>query len=350
MKKRNVILIHVAVWALLLMSNFWTAYTSPTLFKNEQDIALKLFKCLALEGGYLLIPVFCFYAAYGWVAPSLFVSKQYPKALAWLVLSFAGAVMLRYLLEYYFFLPVLGFDNYRGQTWPVAEYMGNVFFYYFPRYFVYGLMYFFGENWYRTRHLQQSLEKERAAAELALLRSQINPHFLFNAINDIYSLSYYKSDQAPVALLKLSEILRYTLHESKTELTGLIQEIKYIENVIELQRISAKGNICISFSVDGDVDTQRVPSLLLIIFVENAFKHGIINEPQHPITITLNTTGNEISFMVKNKKGNFEKDRTGGIGLGNAKRRLELLAAGKYSLFIDETDTHYTVSLILSNL
>lgn len=346
MKKKNVILIHIAIWTLLFISNLWGAY-SGHFFKPETGGIPVFLKYFILETGYIAIPVFCFYTGYGWVAKPLFVSKQFVKAFLYFLLSIIGAVAVRYAVEYFVFLPVLGFDNYRGQQWPAYAYISNVFFYYFPRYFVYGLMYFFGENWYKARHQQQLLEKERTAAELALLRSQINPHFLFNAINDIYSLSYHKSDQAPLALLKLSEILRYTLHESKTEVTHLKDEIKYLENVIELQRISAKGNIYVDFAVEGDINTQRIPSLLLIVFVENAFKHGVINDPDHPVTIKLAVKNNEVDFSVSNKAGNYQKDKTGGIGLNNAKRRLELLSPGKYHLAIADNTLYYNVNLTL---
>lgn len=344
MKKRTVILIHIAVWTLLLISNLWVAY-SGHFFKPAANGIPVFLKYVILETGYIAIPVFCFYTGYGWVAKPLLVSKQFFMAFIYFLLSVGGAVALRYAIEYFIFLPVLNFDNYKGQAWPAFDYISNVFFYYFPRYFVYGLMYFFGENWYKTRHLQQSLEKERSAAELALLRSQINPHFLFNAINDIYSLSYHKSDQAPVALLKLSEILRYTLHESKGELTYLKQEIGYLYSVLDLQRIGAKGNVYIDFDVEGDIHEQQLPSLLLIVFVENAFKHGIVNQPDHPVKIRLMAKGGQIFFSVNNKTGHYQKDKVGGIGLNNAKRRLELLSSGKYDLVIEDTGSNYSVNL-----
>ena len=347
MKKRTVVLVHLALWLLLLASNLWGAYTNHSIFKQEPGGVPVFLKYTVLETGYLLIPVFCFYAGYGFVARPLFISKQYLKAFFYFVISFAGAVALRYCLEYFLFLPVLHFDNYKGHAWSLVDYVSNVFFYYFPRYFVYGMLYFFGQNWYKARHLQQSLEKERSAAELALLRSQINPHFLFNAINDIYSLSYQKSDQAPQALLKLSEILRYSLHESKAEWTYLTDEVKYLENVIELQRISAKGNIYVDVVIEGDIKDMRVPSLLLIVFVENAFKHGVVNDPEHPVIIKLTAKQSTITFSVRNKTGNYQKDKTGGIGLNNAKRRLELLSSGKYDLVTEDNAAYYSINLTL---
>ncbi len=320
---------------------------SRQLFRADTNSIPIVLKYLILETGYIAIPIFCFYTGYGWVARPLFILKQYLKAFGFFLLAVAGAVVLRYSIEYFVFLPLLDFDNYKGQEWPAYQYISNVFFYYFPRHFVYGLMYFFAENWYKNRHLQQSLEKERSAAELALLRSQINPHFLFNAINDIYSLSYHKSDQAPLALLKLSEVLRYSLHESKGELAFLKDEVRYLQNVIELQRISAKGNIYVNFIIEGDISNLRVPSLLLIVFVENAFKHGVITDPLHPVEINLTAKHGELLFSVSNKKGHYQNDKTGGIGLDNVKRTLELLTSGKHTLRIEDNATHYSINLTL---
>ena len=244
-------------------------------------------------------------------------------------------------------MPVLGFDNYGGHPWPVDDYIENIFFYYFPRYYVYGLMYFFAESWYTNKHLKQELEKERSAAELAFLRSQLNPHFLFNTINDIYSLTYQKSEQAPEALLKLAELLRYMLREGNEAFMPLGAEARYLENVIELQRISAKGKAYINFNTNGVNTEQKVAALLFVSFVENAFKHGVLNDPATPVGICLSVSNHKIEFSVKNKKNNDQKDKTGGIGLYNVRRRLELMYPGKHKLDIIDEDEFYSINLVL---
>jgi LytS/YehU family sensor histidine kinase len=207
-------------------------------------------------------------------------------------------------------------------------------------------MYFFGESWVRSRNREQTLQKESLITELAFLRSQINPHFLFNTINDIYALTYQKSEQAPEALLKLSELLRYMLRESTDDLMPLQSEIDYLNNLIELQRISAKGNAYIDFEVEGYVGLQKVASLLFVAFVENAFKHGVLNDAASPVSIRLFVTYDCIDFTVKNRINNGQKDRTGGIGLINVKRRLELLYSSKHLLEVT-ADDEYIVHLQL---
>jgi LytS/YehU family sensor histidine kinase len=234
-----------------------------------------------------------------------------------------------------------------GHAVSAQFYINNVFYYYFPAYFIYGIIYFFAENWYRTKQREQELQKEQAAAELIFLRSQVNPHFLFNSINDIYSLTYQQSAQAPVALLKLSEILRYMLREGKDDFMLLQSEIKYLENVIELQRISAKGNAYIDFTVEGYVGNQKIATLLFIAFIENAFKHGILADPENPVKITLLATNDKVQLEVRNKKNDDQKDKTGGIGLQNVRRRLLLIYPDKHSLVINDDAGYYTVNLEL---
>jgi len=347
MKSKHIIYLHIAVWSLMLISNIWFAYSRNLSAPDHAAGALSSIKILIIQTGYLAIPVFCFYCAYYFVAPRLFVARKYFKAVLIFLLTVAGAVVLRYSLEYFFFLPVLGFDNYRGHPWPVSDFTENVFWYYFPKYFIYGLMYFFAENWHKTRQLQQELQKEKSTAELAFLRSQLNPHFLFNTLNDIYSLTYQKSDQAPEAVLKLSELLRYMLREGTEDFMPLAQEIQYLETLIKLQLISAKGNAHIQMAAEGVLGEYTVASLLFVSFVENAFKHGVLNDPSNPVRIKLLTGDGNICFSVSNKKNQDQKDKTGGIGLSNVRRRLELMYPNRHQLDIIDDQEHYNVNLLL---
>lgn len=343
MKREQIIYIHTIAWSVLFISEVCLNYSNSSV---PQDLHTFL-KNLLIQFCYQSIPISCFYSSYFFVAPQFFIQRRYLRGFFYAVLTLAGIVSLRYLLEYHFFLPVLNFDNYRGHPWPTKDYIENIFFYYFPKYFIYGQLYFFAENWYKDKQLKQDLQKEKYTAELAFLRSQINPHFLFNTINDIYSLSYQKSERAPEALLKLSELLRYMLREGNGHTMPLRQEIQYLDNVIDLQRISAKGKAHINFEMEGYVGEQHVASLLFIAFVENAFKHGILNDPENPIHIHLMATNVSVSFSIRNKKNNSQKDHTCGIGLNNVKRRLGLIYPGKHQLDIVDMDEYYIVNLVL---
>ncbi len=351
MKRKYIILLHVAFWGLLILNHTFALFNDNTYYSfKDQPKTFSLFiKYFFCETGFSSITALCFYSNYLFVAPALFVKRNYLKAALFVVLILVALMCWRYIVEFWFFKPVLGFDNYKGNSITAEFYITNIFYYYFPVYFLYGIMYFFVESWYQNKQQQQELEKEQATAELSFLRSQINPHFLFNSINDIYSLTYQHSELAPIALLKLSEILRYMLRESKDEFMLLQSEIKYLENVIELQRISAKGNAYIKFYTEGYVGNQKIATLLFVAFTENAFKHGVLNDPNEPVKISLQATGNNIQFTIQNKKNCDQKDKTGGIGLNNVRRRLLLIYPNKHSLVITDEDNFYSVNLTLQS-
>ncbi|MDB5144464.1 MAG: histidine kinase [Mucilaginibacter sp.] len=205
----------------------------------------------------------------------------------------------------------------------------------------------FGVDWFLNERVQRDLENQRLSAELAFLKSQINPHFLFNSLNSIYSLAYQKSDTTPEAILKLSEIMRYMLYESNDNKVDLEKELQYLQNYIDLQKIRFGNKAFVDFKITGEVGNQQIVPLLLIAFIENAFKHGVANDPSVPICLRINLDGTHLHFYMENKKHALNKDNEGGIGLNNVKRRLELLYPGKYTLTIQDEPNTYTCELSL---
>jgi two-component system LytT family sensor kinase len=205
----------------------------------------------------------------------------------------------------------------------------------------------FTVDWFINGRIQRDLENQRLTAELALLRSQINPHFLFNSLNSIYSLAYQKSDITPDAILKLSEIMRYMLYECNDNKVDLAKELQYLQNYIDLQKIRFGTTDYIRFDVIGTVCNQRIVPLLLISFIENAFKHGVVNNPDAPIEIKITIEDTQLDFYMHNKKHLHNRDAVGGIGLNNVKRRLNLLYPEKYKLAINDSADTYTCQLSL---
>lgn len=205
----------------------------------------------------------------------------------------------------------------------------------------------FSVDWFLNERVQRDLENQRLSAELAFLKSQINPHFLFNSLNSIYSLAYQKSDTAPEAILKLSEIMRYMLYESNDNKVDLAKELQYLQNYIDLQKIRFGNKAFVDFKITGEVGDQKIVPLLLIAFIENAFKHGVANDPAAPICLRINLDGTHLHFFMENRKHMLNRDTEGGIGLNNVQRRLELLYAGKYNLTIQDEANTYTCELSL---
>jgi two-component system LytT family sensor kinase len=203
-------------------------------------------------------------------------------------------------------------------------------------------------RWYEERKANEEKLIQDHKFELELLKAQLNPHFFFNTLNNIYSLVYKKSDEAPAALMKMSEIMRYMLYESKAEKVPLEKEIEHLDDYIELQKLRFTDPGFIDYSVTGDISNHQIPPMMLLSFVENAFKHGKKRVNNPGIIIRINATEKLLNFLVSNyiidPSGKPDTGNTG-IGLKNIRRRLELLYPGCHDLTISVHDARYTVNL-----
>ncbi len=206
---------------------------------------------------------------------------------------------------------------------------------------------------YERQNLSLQLLKEKTAAELEMLRSQINPHFLFNTLNNIYTLSLKKSDQTPEVVLKLSDMLDYLLYQCNSSKVSLQKEIKLIENYLYLQQIRYSNRLNISFKKDIDVSGYKIAPMLLLPFIENSFKHGVGKQRNGAwINIDLHVRSNNIVFSVQNSQKNGNENvrevSAGGIGLENVRKRLNLIYPDKHILEIQNKDKAYCIELKLS--
>jgi len=205
-------------------------------------------------------------------------------------------------------------------------------------------------GWFETQKVKSELLLQNQTSELALLRSQVNPHFLFNTLNNIYSLVYKKSDDAPAAVMKMSAIMRYMLYDATTDKVLLEKEIEYLKSFIELQQLRFRQKDFVALKIQGTIEGRTIAPMLLIPFVENAFKHGNKNITPPGIIIDLNIGPDQIFFEISNflrKHSEPSRDKTKGIGLYNVRRRLELLFPGKHTLDIVENQDMYMVKLII---
>lgn len=219
-------------------------------------------------------------------------------------------------------------------------------------FFIYSLLIRLAINWYENQKMQADFLNQKQISELALLRSQVNPHFFFNTLNNIYSLVYQKSDDAPEAVMKLSSIMRYMLYDATTDKVLLEKEIEYLKSFIELEKLRLRNKDFVSLDVRGSAEGQMIAPMLLIPFVENAFKHASRTVPAPGIMVYLDVSPGKMIFEVKNfirKNQNAPKDQQGGIGLSNIRRRLELLYPQKYSLEIKNGDDVFSIKLIIRN-
>lgn len=211
---------------------------------------------------------------------------------------------------------------------------------------LYAIIFYFIRYAYYRELQQKELLMQNRNAELMFLRSQLNPHFLFNSLNNIYALVYANSGQALPAIAGLSELLRYMLYHTD-EKVPLEKELEYIRKYISLQKLRYEHNILAELYVTGSAAGITIAPLVLIPFIENAFKHGDFSGNNQGLVITIRIDTNKLVVFCMNKKGNHQKDSAGGIGLENVKRRLQLLYPGKHALGIDDHADSFAVNLEL---
>lgn len=197
--------------------------------------------------------------------------------------------------------------------------------------------------------------QEEREAELKLLKAQLNPHFLFNTLNNLYGLSVVKSDRLPNLMLKLSDLLRYSLYETKDTMVSLAQELQYVQNYMALERIRLEDQAQISFTKTGAINDQRIAPMLLIVFVENAFKYlAQAKDRQSMVEVALSVFGNQLLFSCVNTMDALRPDMNdleqgrSGIGLQNVKKRLLLLYPDAHELDIIPGETQFKVQLKLT--
>ena len=208
-------------------------------------------------------------------------------------------------------------------------------------------------DWIKEHKRLADVEKEQLETKLLFLRSQISPHFFFNTLNNIYSLSIDKSNKTPQVVLKLSELMRYMLYETKQRRQLLENEIICIQNYLDLERIRHGDHLTIDLTITGDISGKKIAPMLLLSFIENAFKHGVNkNIGKTKVSIDFNIIDEFLYFAVTNpnpKKTNHKQrfNKAGGIGLKNVQNRLKLgyKEEEEYKLDIINTGSHYIVKL-----
>lgn len=210
-------------------------------------------------------------------------------------------------------------------------------------------------DWQKHQIEKKELLHQTAQSELNFLKTQINPHFLFNTLNNLYALTLKKSDKAPEIVLKLSEMMRYMLYDCNERRVYLSKEVNYIQNYLELEKLRQKQSFNVNFSYKGLLKDQKIAPLMFIPFIENSFKHGLnqhLNEGF--LDIKMDIREKEIFFTVENsksKKAPYQGiKKAGGIGLANVKRRLNLVYPNAHDLIIEDKPNTYKIELRINLL
>lgn len=283
-----------------------------------------------------------FYAHYHYIIPKTYNSKKY--ILYGATIFFIFAFICSFAIPFKQFLPdphshaKIGLNNFQ---YFLRELRQNFFFFI-------GVL--FASLALKLNHQWKQIEQEKLNAELSYLKAQINPHFLFNTLNSIYSLALVKSDSTPKAILELSSLMRYVISESKEKYVPLEKEIDYIKNYIDLQKLRLDDTVSVSFATEGEILNKKISPLMLIPFIENAFKHGVNPEENSIIDIFLIVQGDNLLLKVTNAlvsriSDSFTKS---GFGIENAKTQLSLLYPNKHSLMLEEANHCFIVTLKLN--
>lgn len=338
MKKSWVIFWHIFFWAVSISFFIYIAYI---------DTALSTRSILMIFLGYGAINISLFYLNFLWLIPRFLDRNQYRRYALVTALAVIAYAFFKYFISVYS-RPYEQSATSKAHAFSLSEYFINAIITNVVFVFMSTALKF-TVDWFQNERVQRDLENQRLSAELAFLKSQINPHFLFNSLNSIYSLAYQQSEDTPGAILKLAEIMRYMLYECNDSQVELAKELQYLQSYIEMQKIRYAGNVYINFVVNGDSTRLKIAPLLLISFIENAFKHGVANDPEQPIQFRITAGEDSMCLYVHNKKHKHNRDAGGGIGLHNVKRRLDLLYPGHYTLDIKDEADSYSCELKLNN-
>lgn len=324
------------LWVIYLIIPYLVVPERYAYSLAPSELAIKAsYLVLALINNYVLIPRF------------LHKSRYIFYVIVVLITIAAGSLVEELVLEYLFFPDTRGARlTITGLQWSAFK-IG----------FVIILFSTFKLIWDYQRKQQQmnELENEKIASELKFLKSQINPHVLFNNLNNIYSYALEKSEKVPEMLLKLSDIMRYMLNEEDSHFVKLEKEIRYLEDFVDLQKLRLEGRGNVSLSISGNPENYCIAPLLLVAFVENSFKHSMQTEVDNiEIDINLTIRDGVLHFTSRNTFSENggpslanKNGRETGIGLQNVKKRLQLIYRDKHELEISRENNFFVVQLSL---
>lgn len=331
--------LHAGFWVVfigldLLLERLWrgpSPYSTWMLLQNT---------------GFTLLQMALFYLNYAWICPATIPKQRwwsFAMGQIGLLLLFPG---LRFVIEEIVLFSITGAHNY------VMDDLTPLYYIYDNSYYVIRILVlsagFYGvKHLLTTDHQLGTLRLEKKKAELAALKNQLSPHFLFNTLNSFYSDLYDTQPKVAQDILTLSELLRYVTYENQEESVRLQDDLRFLEHYIALHARRFDGAIAVRCSFPDNTSDYRIPSLLLIHFVENAFKHGRLDDPTQPVTIRCSVTDDQLVFEVGNARTSGQHYQAQGIGQQNISQRLDLLFGEQYRLDIRESETRYDITLTL---
>lgn len=334
------IAMHALVWVLLLVIPYVTTDQVFNSLDAASDIKYLLL-CLVLSGVLIVI----FYFNYLFLVPKFLLTKKYWLYFSCLLLAIAFVLVISGVVFFF-----SDFNPERlGNTNPVIEKI-------IPVIIINALLLWLlsiasSILWAAYNRLKQT-ESEKLSAQIASLKSQINPHFLFNTLNNIYATAIDTSPKTADMVDKLSEMMRYTMKDTQQDFVLLEDEINYINNFIELQKLRLDRSVRLEYESLEYIPALKIAPMLLIPFIENAFKHGVNSEQKSYIKIDMELNKTEFLLRVVNNKVDVQKDiaERSGLGIENTRHRLNLIYPSNHLLVINDAEKEFSVSLHINLL
>lgn len=333
--------IHILYWSIFVL-------VGSFIFSYQQNFPYSFF----LFNFLVHLPVFLLFT-YGviyYLVPSFLLKGKYLSFFSSLAVAIAIAAFLRILVSRYVYYSLFIPEVLHPKVWLSVEiYFLNLIWIIGPA--VVFAMFKYYKNWISSQSLANEAERKQLMTELQVLKAQLNPHFLFNTFNNLYVLALQKSDQTPVMISKMSDLFHYILYECNAVEVPVSKEIKLINDYIRLEELRYSDRLSISFIKDIKQPDCLIPPMMLYTFVENCFKHGCSDDPGSPwIKLSIRVRDNRFEFEASNSipEANCrKKDFSGGVGLKNIRRRLELIYPQNHQLKIWKEDCNFFVSLII---
>lgn len=327
---------HSAYW--VLITGFFIYEKRYLIYKASMPYFVA---CVA---GRIVLLIIIAYLNLQYFLPRYLLRKRYLAYFTAIILSVLGYLTAQSLFDFYLYGYVVG---------PMrnSNLVESLSYNFFSTLWYLGLMLALklSMDWYGQQLVIQKITVEKLNAEVNFLRAQVNPHFLFNILNNLYALTLKKSELAPDVVLKLSEMMEYMLYDSTGEKVPLEKEISYLSNYIELERLRFSGGAAINLNINAAVNGYEIAPLLLLPLVENAFKHGLGKQTKGGwLKVDIGLVQSTLEVIVENAKPPIVVDNgKGGIGLDNLRKRLELLYPASYTLQLEDKKDAFLAKLVI---
>lgn len=291
---------------------------------------------------WIAVLIISFYFNYLFVLPWVFRQFNWKRTSLGLLVFYLFFVAIRYVLEEVLMPFFFGFSNYSEGTSLLYYLSDNLYFFTLP--LIPSTIFWLIVFTIRLLEKQAAMIEEKRMMEVKFLKSQLNPHFLFNSLNTLYAMVHLNSEKALPAIEKLSNMMRFTTYEAQKDYVKIQDEIDYFTSFLELEKLRQQGGVQVRLDLAIDKEDQLIPPLILSPLIENALKHGW-SDADHPIEIKLASQSQRLSFEVKNKKEEKRKDQQGGIGLKNLEKRLEIYYPGHFRFDLENQTDYFKAKL-----